>query len=48
MDDGEVLGTYGQYIIDRFAQGLVECTTMTSQYVVGGVEYKTMCAQPTA
>ena len=48
MDDVETLGTYGQYIIDGYAQGLVECTTMTSQYVVGGVEYKMMCAQPPA
>ena len=48
MDDVEALGAYGQYIIDGYAQGLVECTTMTSQYVVGGVEYKTMCAQPPA
>ena len=26
MDDVEALGTYGQYIIDGYAQGLVECS----------------------
>ena len=40
MDDVEALGTYGQYIIDGYAQGLVECTTMTSQYVVGVLNTK--------
>ena len=35
MDDVEALGAYGQYIIDGYAQGLVEFTLMTA---VGSVE----------